>query len=85
MIIEAKILDPRYSIAVKKYLNPRNWTIDRERNIALIYCGELDREEYYKKVFALLYKEFDNEHLISFVLVRKRFDKAITTELEKNI
>ena len=71
--IEAKLRDPRFSIRSGKYLPASNWTIDRENNIALVYCGESNREEHNKEVFVLLYKQMDNEHLISIVLTRKYF------------
>lgn len=75
--IEAKLRDPRFSIRSEKYLPASNWTIDRENNVALVYCGEYNRDEYDKKVFALLYKQIDNEHLINVVLTRRYFPLEI--------
>ena len=71
--IEAKLRDPRFSIRSGKYLPASNWTIDRENNIALVYCGVSSREDYRKEIFVLLYKEFDNEHSISFTLTNQYF------------
>ncbi len=73
MISKAGLRDPRYVIS-KKYICPGRWTIDRENNIALIYCGELDREEYSKKVFVLICGELNNEHMISFTLVTNYYE-----------
>lgn len=73
MISKAELRDPRYIIS-KKYICPGKWTIDREKKMALIYCGELDREEHYKKVFTLICGELNNEHMISFTLVTNYYE-----------
>lgn len=81
--IEAKLRDPRFSIRSGKYLSSSNWTIDRENNIALVYCGVSSREDYRKEIFILLYKEFDNEHSISFTVTNKYFPDEKQKQLEK--
>ncbi len=74
IIEDAGIRDPRYKIA-KKYLKPSKWTIDRGENIVLINCGVADRDEYYKETFALIYKQMDNNHLITLTLTTDYFEK----------
>ena len=50
----------------------------------MTFCGEVDRfERCNQDVFALFYKGFNSEHLISVILVRKRFDKETASKLEK--
>lgn len=69
MFEEAQIPDPgSYGRYV---LIPRQWTIDRKNNIALIYCGVPDREEHWKKSFVLFYKGIDSRHMIELIIEEK--------------
>lgn len=81
--VEAKLRDPRFSIRSEKYLPASNWTIDRENDVALVYCGVSSREDYRKEIFVLLYKKFDNEHSIRFTLTNQYFSDDKQKELEK--
>ncbi|MBQ7132394.1 MAG: hypothetical protein IJO29_07450 [Oscillospiraceae bacterium] len=76
MFEEAKIPDPRYNLA-KIFLAPNKWTIDREKNIALIYCGVANRDEYYKECFVLICDRIGSENIISLTL------KRISIEFQK--
>lgn len=67
---ESKVRDPRYKIS-KINLMPSKWTIDKENKMALIDCGVANRDEHWKKTFALIYKQIDNEHLIELTLIEK--------------
>ncbi len=66
------------------YLPSASWIIDREKNIVLIDCGVLSRDDYRQVVFALLYKKLDNDHLISFTLMRTGFTDEEADVLKKN-
>lgn len=55
----------------RSVLIPRQWTVDRKNNIALIYCGIPDREEHWKKSFVLFYKGIDSRHMIEFIIEEK--------------
>jgi len=67
---EAKVLDPRWR-SPKYCLEPTTWTVDEENKIALLNCGVANRDEHWKKTFALIYKQIDNEHLIELTLIEK--------------
>ena len=77
----AKVRDPRWKLS-EEYLIPSIWTVDKENNIALINCGVANRDEHWKKTFALLYKQIDNEHLIKLTLTTDYFEKEQEKELE---
>ncbi|MDE7229505.1 MAG: hypothetical protein K2N56_03410 [Oscillospiraceae bacterium] len=85
MFVEAHILDPgdwKSSILI-----PHQWTIDRKNNIALIYCGVPDREEYWKKSFVLFYKGIDSRHMIELIIEDSRtwFGNRTNDEVKKQI
>lgn len=62
---EAKIPDPRWGVS-KYLLKPSRWTIDREKNIALINCGVADRENYEIETFAFVNIQVEKQEILSF-------------------
>ena len=65
---EAKIADPRWNLP-KYCLIPYKWTVDRERNIALVNCGIADRECYEIKTFAFLNTNLEKKQILSFQML----------------
>ena len=65
---EAKITDPRWNLP-KYYLIPFKWTVDKERNIALVNCGIADRECSEIKTFAFLNTNPEKKQILSFQMV----------------
>lgn len=47
-------------------LKPSRWTIDREKNIALINCGVADRENYEIETFAFVNIQVEKQEILSF-------------------
>lgn len=82
IISKARLRDPRYKIS-QEYLNPSRWTIDRDNSIALMYCGVLDRDDYFKEVFTLVYKYFDNNYMLNFILVPKYYSREEELKLRE--
>ena len=71
---EAKIPDPRWGLP-KYILNARQWTVDRERGIALINCGVADRENYEIETFAFIDTQIEKRQILSFEIVNKGMKK----------
>lgn len=79
---EAKIPDPRWGLP-KYILNARQWTVDRERGIALINCGVADREKYEIKTFAFINTQIDKRQILSFEITHYYLDDKKEEELIK--
>lgn len=79
---EAKIPDPRWNLP-KYCLDPRRWTIDKEREIALINCGVADRDNYEIETFAFVNTHIEKRQVLSFNVVRKYQTKEKNEMLKK--
>ena len=80
---KANIRDPRYSFLKNENLSLSYWTIDKQRKIALISCGIIDRDEPDKEKFALIYKHLDKDHFISFTLAYGHIENKYKTLLKQ--
>lgn len=79
---EAKIPDPRWGLP-KYILNARQWTVDRERGIALINCGVADRENYEIETFAFIDTQIEKRQILSFEITHYYLDDKKEEELIK--
>lgn len=78
---EAEIPDPRWKL-VKRPLKPWQWTVDRERGIALISCGAADREHYEIETFAFVSTDLKKGDILPFEIMQDH-DGSIREKLQK--
>lgn len=79
---EAKVLDPRWNLP-KYCLDPRKWTIDKERGLALINCGVADRENYEIETFAFVNIKMEDHLVLSLELINQNIKKEEMVALKK--
>ena len=78
---KAKIPHPA-GIRKEQILIPNSWTVDKEKNIALIHCGYSDREARNEKVFVLIYGKIDKKFVIVVGLSSQQTDPSESTILK---
>jgi len=79
---ELKIENPVRFHLEDNLLKPSAWTVDEEREIALVRCGIYDRENPEIETFAFINTDLKDDDILVFDIIQHSFDKEEDIKLK---